>query len=66
MPASGTSTFIVLCKRYCHVVVMLSVIDFVFCIPFQIDVLCIPSEIVLRADLDSFKEGVCQINHQSP
>ena len=41
MPASGTSTFIVLCKRYCHVVVMLSVIDFVFCIPYQIDVLCI-------------------------
>ena len=26
----------------------------------------LPSEIVLRADLDSFKEGVCQINHQSP
>ena len=25
----------------------------------------LPSEIVLRADLDSFK-GVCQINHQSP
>ena len=41
MPASGTSTFIVLCQRYCHVVVMLSVIDFVFCIPYQIDVLCI-------------------------
>ena len=41
MPASGTSTFIVLCKRYCHVVVMLSVIDFVFCIPKQFDILCI-------------------------
>ena len=41
MPASGTSTFIVLCKRYCHVVVMLSVIDFVFCIPQQFDILCI-------------------------
>ena len=26
----------------------------------------LPSEIVLRADLDSFKKGVCQINHQSP
>ena len=26
----------------------------------------LPSEIVLRADLDSLKEGVCQINHQSP
>ena len=26
----------------------------------------LPSEIVLMADLDSFKEGVCQINHQSP
>ena len=26
----------------------------------------LPSDIVLRADLDSFKEGVCKINHQSP
>ena len=26
----------------------------------------LPSDLVFRADLDSFKEGVCQINHQSP
>ena len=26
----------------------------------------LPSDIVLRVDLDSFKEGVCKINHQSP
>ena len=26
----------------------------------------LPPDLVLRADLDSFKEGVCQINHRSP
>ena len=26
----------------------------------------LPSDIVLRADPDSFQEGVCKINHQSP
>ena len=26
----------------------------------------LPADIVLRADLDSFREGVCQINHQFP
>ena len=26
----------------------------------------LPLEIVLRADLDSFREGICQISHQSP
>ena len=26
----------------------------------------LPSELVLRTDLDAFKEGVCQIKHRSP
>ena len=38
MHVSVITTFIVLCKRYCCVIVMLSVIDFIFCIPQQFDV----------------------------
>ena len=52
-------TFAAYCQQSFTQLQLFSGIDFSFLI-------FILSDIVLRADIDAFKEGVCKINHQSP